>query len=172
MPSINLLKNKQGEFIDKFVGWALTVGRLLVILTELIALGAFLYRFSLDRQIIDLHGKIKQEEAIVKGYKNNEDAYRNLQDRLALATNFASLGSHKIKIFQDVLSFAPNGVTINNIVMNEARISINAIAQNTSSLSSFINSLKTYSKIKKLSLDSIQIKPGAGLVVSFTGTFQ
>ena len=167
-PSINLLKANQGDFINKFINWSLTVGRLLVILTELVALSAFLYRFSLDRRLIDLHGKIKQEESVVKALKNNEDKFRNLQDRLTLASNFSSLGSQKIKIFQDILNFAPNGITINNLVMYATRVNINAIAQNTSSLNSFTNSLKTYPKIKKLNLDSIQIKPASGLIISFT----
>lgn len=169
--SINLLKNKQGVFVDKFVDWALTVGRLLVIVTELIALSAFLYRFSLDRQIIDLHGKIKQQESVVKTLRNSEDKYRNLQDRLALALNFSNSGAEKIKIFQDVVSFAPGGVTVSNLIMHETRISINAIAQNTSSLNLFTNSLKTYPKIRRLNLDSIQIKPSSGLIVSFTANF-
>lgn len=168
--SINLLK-KQGDFVEKFIGWALTVGRLLVIVTELIALSAFLYRFSLDRKLIDLHGKIKQQESIVKAYKNNEDKYRNLQDRLALASSFSNTGTSKIKIFQDILNFAPKGLTIGNLAMRESRISINAVAQSTSSLKTFINSLKTYPQLKKLNLDSIQIKPGSNLTVSFTVDF-
>lgn len=170
--SINLLKNKQGVFIDKFINWAVTVGRLLIIVTELIALSAFLYRFSLDRQLIDLHSKIKQEESVVKALKKNEDKYRNLQDRLALVSDFSNTGAEKIKIFQDILNFAPEGLTLGNLVMYETRISINAVAQNTSSLSTFTSSLKTYPKIKKLTLDSIQIKPSRGLIVSFTADFQ
>lgn len=168
--SINLLK-KQGAFLDKFVDWALTVGRLLVILTELIALSAFLYRFSLDRKLIDLHGKIKQQEAVVKTFKTSEDKYRSLQDRLALASSFSNVGTSKIKIFQDILNFAPNGVRIGNLVMYENRININAAAQNTSSLKTFINSLKTYPKLKKLSLNSIQIKITSGLAVTLTADF-
>lgn len=169
--SINLLKNRRGVFVDKFIGWALTVGRLLVILTELIALSAFLYRFSLDRKLIDLHSKIKQEELAVKALKKSEDNYRNLQDRLGLVSNFSNIGTQKIKIFQDILAFAPNGITLNNLIMYENRISINAIAQGTSSLNAFTNSLKTYPKLQKLNLDSIQIKPLNGLIVSFTAYF-
>lgn len=168
---INLLNNRQGDFVDKFIDWALTVGRLLIILTELIALSAFLYRFSLDRRLIDLHGKIKQEESIVKALKNSEDKYRSLQDRLTLASNFSSSGTEKIKIFQDILNFASEGLTLNNLVMRESRVSIDAIAQNTSSLKAFTNSLKTYPKIKKLNLDNIQIKQSSGLIVSFTADF-
>ena len=169
--SINLLRNRQGEFLGKFMDWALTIGRFLVMATELIALSAFLYRFSLDRALIDLHSKIKQEELYIKALKNNEDKYRNLQDRIALASNFSNNGIQKIQIFQDVLNFTPIGLNIDNIIVNESTISINAVAQNTSSLNLFTNSLKTYPKLKKLNLNSIYIKPSSGLIVSFTANF-
>ena len=89
--SINLLK-QQTSLVDRFIDWALTIGRLLVILTEIVALSAFIYRFSLDRQLIDLHSKITQEQAIANYLNNNEKKYRNLQDRLAIATNYSTLG--------------------------------------------------------------------------------
>lgn len=170
--SINLLKNRQGDVLTKFINWALTIGRFLIILTEVIALSAFLYRFSLDRRLIDLHSKIKQEELVVKALKNNEDKYRNLQDRLALASKSLNIGTQKIKIFQDILGFAPAGLNISNLVMYENNFTINAVAQNTSILNIFTTSLKTYPKIQKLNLDSIQIKPASGLTVSFRADFK
>lgn len=166
--SINLLKNKQVSFFDKFINWALTIGRLVVILTELIALSAFLYRFSLDRRLIDLHAKIKQEQAVVNNLKNNEDRYRNLQERLELASNFSKLGVRKVKIIQDILNLAQKGVAFNNLVIYTNRISINANVQSTSALSVFTESLKNYPSISSVSLDSIETKPSSNLTVSIT----
>ncbi|MDE2025485.1 MAG: hypothetical protein KGJ07_03255, partial [Patescibacteria group bacterium] len=77
--TINLVRGRRPRVLDQFVGWALTIGRVVVILTELIALGAFLYRFGLDRQLVDLHDKIAQEQSIVDLLKQNENSYRNLQ---------------------------------------------------------------------------------------------
>lgn len=170
--SINLLKNKKNSFVNRFTDWALTVGRLLIILTEAIALSAFLYRFSLDRKIIDLNSNIKQQESIVKLLKNNEDKYRSLQERLSLAVELSNKGADKIKVLKDVLSFAPQELTISNLVVSDNRLTINAFAQSTASLALFTKSLKNYPKITKLNLDNIQIKPANGLVVSFSANFQ
>jgi hypothetical protein len=46
--SINLLDNKGKSFTEQFLDWALAIGRLLIIVTETVALAAFLYRFSID----------------------------------------------------------------------------------------------------------------------------
>lgn len=162
--SINLVK-KEVPFLDKFIAWALTIGRLLVVITELIALSAFIYRFSLDRQLIDLHSKIKQQEAIVNHFKSNEDAYRNLQERLALSKTFSKLSDNIGQTFKDVTGFAPKDILFSNLSFHRNRITINANAYSTSSLSSFINSLKNYRKIQTVSVDSIENKISSGFII-------
>src|SRR3989344_9329514 len=81
--SINLYKGKSRNFIDRFILWTLSAGRLIIILTEILALSAFLYRFSLDRNLIDLNDKIKNEEIILNYLKKNEENFRSIQDRLS-----------------------------------------------------------------------------------------
>lgn len=170
---INLLKPKHKSLVDRFVDWALTVGRLLVILTEIVALSAFVYRFSLDRQLIDLHSKIKQEQAVITFLKEGEDSYRNLQDRLALAKTSSSQGKDKVKIFNDVLSLIPSGLSFTSFSVSEDRIKIDADVASVSSLSSFIESLKEYDRIETISLDKIENRPSQGVIrVSITAVFE
>src|SRR3972149_11726382 len=95
--SINLIKSKVNIF-DEILKWALTVGRLLVILTELTAFSAFIYRFTLDRTLIDLHEKINQEQAIVASLKDREAIYRNLQGIITDAATITKSGSRNVKI--------------------------------------------------------------------------
>ena len=161
--SINLLK-QQTSLIDRFMSWALTVGRLLVILTEVIALSAFAYRFSLDRQLIDLHSKIAQEQAIVNYLKENEKTYRNLQDRLAISTNFSDLSTSRYKVFSDVIDFTPSGMSFNNFTISENRIKIDANINSVSSLSMFVNSLKNYPAIDTVSIDKIDNKTSSAVI--------
>jgi len=170
--SINLLK-KQTSLADRFISWALTVGRLLVILTEIVALSAFIYRFSLDRQLIDLHSKIIQEQAIVNYLKDNEKTYRNLQDRLATATNYSTLGTNRFKVFSDIVSFTPKGVSFNNLSLYENRVKIDANADSASSLSTFVNSIKNYPAIDTVSIDKIGNKSSSAVItISITATLK
>ncbi len=168
-PSINLLGGRKVNLFDKFINWALTIGRPVVIITELIALSAFLYRFNLDRQLIDIHSEIKQRQAIVEYLKNPENTYRNLQDRIELASKFSDFGGQKIKILKDIVSFAPQGMTFQSFTISKDRINIDANIQLVSSLASFVNSLKSYSGIENVSIDSIENKLSNGLIsVSIT----
>lgn len=156
IPSINLLKKEGGNYLDKFLGWALTVGRLVVIFTEVIALAAFLYRFSLDRQLIDLHDQIAQKQAMVKYQKGNEDKYRNLQDRLNVISSLIDKGSQTAKLLTDIVDMAPTDFTFSNITQSESEIRISADSKSLLSLLTFIKSVKQYPGVESVSLDSIQ----------------
>lgn len=156
--SINLVKGQDKGFFDKFINWALTVGRLVVILTELVALLAFLYRFSLDRRLIDLHDQISQKQSIVKLLKQKEDTYRNIQGRLALAATLSKTGQEKNQIFSDILSLAPPDFIFNKIIVSQDIVRIDASVKSVSSLANFIKDIKNYKETGAVSLDKIENK--------------
>ena len=167
-PSINLIKNKQIPLFDRFMNWALTAGRLIVITTEVVAVAAFIYRFSLDERLIDLHSEIKQKQTLISLLKQDEDKYRNLQDRIALASTLSEKNAKTNKIVLNIIGSVPSGVRINNLIFNKDRITINADTNSVSSLTDFINFLKDYPDIKSVSIDNIENKPSLGLSVTVT----
>lgn len=162
--SINLLKTDRKETINQFVNWLSTIGRVLIIVVELIALSAFMYRFILDNQIREIRTKIKQEQAIITLQKKNEDAYRNLQNRLSVASEFANKGLENIEIFKDVVGFAPNGMTFTNVTLFEDNIRIEANVSSVTALSIFINALKAYSQAESISIDKIENKTASAVI--------
>lgn len=163
-PSINLVKSDAGSFVDRFVNWALSAGRIVVIVTEIIALGAFLYRFSLDRQLIDVQSKIKQEQSVVNYLKDNEKVYRNLQNRLALSATFSRLGKEKIAVLNDIIGFAPPNLSFNSVTVQEDRVRIDANASQVSALSDFTKSLRNYTKVSAIIVDKLENRPSASLI--------
>lgn len=170
-PSINLFKDKNKNFLDRFIKWALTIGRVVVIVTEAVALSAFLYRFSLDQQLIDLNDKIVQKQALVRLLKNNEDIYRNLQDRLATAAQLTKNGKDTVTIAKDIITFSSSGFTVNNLFISSNQIKIDANVQSVSSLTNFVNTLKNNSMISSVSIDKIENRITSGvIIVSITAT--
>lgn len=170
---INLLRNNNKETIEHVINWTVTIGRILVILVELAALVAFLYRFTLDNQLEDLHTKIKQGQAIVVSQKKSEDTYRNLQDRLVVAATYSKSAGNSIKIFKNIVSFAPNGMTFNTIALSSDGMRIDANVNSVFPLSIFISKLKSYSLIDTVSLDKIENKTSNSVIsVGISTTFK
>lgn len=163
--NINLVK-KRVSFTDKFLSWALSAGRVVIVLTEIIALSAFAYRFFLDRQLIDLHTKIKQEQAIISFSKESEDKYRNIQDRLTIAKRFSQLGTDEVKVLSDVLSFVPNGVIISNLTTSDTVVKITANFNQISELRTFVDSLKSYQNTSNVNISKIENIPSTSLITA------
>src|SRR4051812_34084600 len=111
MNSINLLPSKGEGLLSQFLTWALNVGRLLIILTETLALSTFIYRFSLDMKIIDLHDQIRADSFIVSNFKTSEDKYRNLQTRLGLVKEYTSTSEQIVVVFKDLTELGRGKVT-------------------------------------------------------------
>lgn len=161
-PSINLAKNRGESLTDRVIGFALTIGRVLVIFTEAIALGAFLYRFGLDRQLVDLHDRIKQEQAIVDLLKNNEATYRNLQDRLTLVNNINLSVTKSLTLYQNIFTMIPPDMLLTTISLSDTSIHVEATIPSLLSLSSFVKKLNSDARIESVSLDRIENKTSQG----------
>lgn len=171
--SINLAKNQGESFTDRFIAWALTIGRLVVILVESVALGAFLFRFTLDRQLVDLHDKIKSEQAIVSLLASNEKTYRNLQDKLSLIKAIQTATGTQIKTFDDITSYIPADMTITSTSLSPSGISLDGSTQSILSLSSLISKLKKYPSADSVSLDKIENRVATGSIIfTVTVTFK
>lgn len=166
--SINLIKNKQIPTFDKFMNWALTIGRLIIITTEAVAVIAFVYRFSLDEKLVDLHSAIKQKQNIISVLKNDENKYRNLQDRIALASSFSEKAVRSNQTIEDIVSLIPDQVRINNLIFKNGQVNIDADVISVSALADFIDPLKSYRDIKSISIDNIENKPSVGLSVDIS----
>lgn len=164
--SINLLRGKEKSFLDKFITWALSYGRLVIIITEGIALGAFLFRFGLDAKLVDLHDKIKQQQQIVSGSKVDEDKYRDLQARLGAISQLGSQAENQTKIYFDLINNIPADFLIEQIVENDSSIKIKAQVYSLEAFTTYITYLKDNKQIKTISIDSIENKPSTGQIIT------
>lgn len=163
-PSINLAKNRGESVSQRVMTFALTIGRVLVIVTEAIALGAFLFRFGLDRQLVDLHDRITQEQAIVNILKPNEIIYRNLQERLKLSSNLVDLTNGNETLFQDIIAMLPADMAVTTISLSDTTIHIQGSVSTLVSLSGLIKKLKSDTRIDSVSLDKIENKSAEGVI--------
>ena len=152
--SINLIKSKS-NIIDDILRWALSVGRLLIILTEIVAFSTFIYRFTLDRTLIDLHDKIEQEQAIVASLKDREVTYRNLQGRLNDAAEISTNGNKNVKILNDLIEATPSEITFNSFEIGENKVSIDSNIQSISSLTNFLAIIRDYPETSSVTIDRI-----------------
>lgn len=163
-PDVNLAKNRGKHLSDRIIEFALSIGRVLIILTEAIALGAFLFRFGLDRQLVDLHDRINQEQAILLLLKNNEQTYRNLQDRLVLSDTVSTIDSTTAQIVTTVAGMIPSDMNLTLLSFNTTNMKIDGTISSLVSLSSLINKLQSNAAIDRVSLDKVENRSSQGII--------
>lgn len=172
MPQINLV-GKKGALIDTFLQWALTTGRFIIIVTETVALVVFVMRFSLDSQIIDLHDKIKEKQAIVNLFGHNEDIYRNLQDRLSLASKLDVQAQKQTQTFSSLLKSIPNTIQLNSLVFGKDTVHLDINTSSTNILTEFLKNLSSQNYISGITVDHIENRISAGTIeVSLTANIK
>lgn len=90
--NINLLpdKDNQNSFSAKALIWLTTVGRGVIIVTELIVVAAFLSRFYLDRKNADLSEILRQQKAILDSTREFEKDFLQTQSTLKTIVDLKS----------------------------------------------------------------------------------
>lgn len=154
--NINLIGKDRASFSQDFLKWTLTIGKIIIAGTELVALLALGYRFYIDRKIIDLHDQIKREQLFVEGQKTKEENYRSIQDRLAKAKQTDEATNVKIGIMNSILqSVSAGNFTSTNLTIDINSIRFDGVAFSIFPINSFIDQLKKNPSVTSISLDDV-----------------
>lgn len=86
---VNLVPPSEFEsgFWGKFLKWAVTTGRYMIILTEMVVIVAFLMRFKLDEDLRNINEQINGQVGLLKSMSVGENKFRALQKKVNLASS-------------------------------------------------------------------------------------
>lgn len=167
---INLLPQEEfaGTTFGRILSWALSSFRVIVIITEMVVMLAFLSRFWLDARLTDLNELIKQKQTIISSQKDFEKEFRELQKRIAI---FAALSKKEPKattLIREISSRTPGGVLLSSLSIAEDKVLIRAIAESERSVAQFITNLESSDIYQSVILSGVDSDPEIpnGLVFS------
>lgn len=165
MHSINLIPSRDDAFLMQFLNWALTIGRLLVILVETLALGTFLYRFTLDWQIVDLKDKVKNQRVIVSSFKTQEENFRNMQTRLGLIKKIDNAAEGVPELLANFLEMGKGYVTFNSIFVSDEAVRSEVRASTVANINAFVEMVKNNGQVKSVSIDKVENKTSTSEII-------
>jgi Tfp pilus assembly protein PilN len=129
IPEVNLLPNTDDDASStgKFLTWALSWGKKIVILTELVVVLAFLSRFYFDTEVANLSDEINHKKDIIESSVDLEKQFNKISNKLS---NLAILEKQPsiVLILDQITSTVPQNVSLNqiNITNNTVNFSGNA----------------------------------------------
>jgi len=164
---VSLLPNADNNqtFFARTLRWLTTVGRVVLIFTELIVIGAFLSRFWLDRKNADLSETIRQQKAILTSTKEFEKDFISLQTRLDFIHNFYQKQPNYIPALNSLVESLPDGIFFQTLTMahnddkdpkTTAKVELYAYQEEV--IVDFISNLKLNPQVSSLDVQRIEKK--------------
>jgi Tfp pilus assembly protein PilN len=135
--------------------WTLTVGRHIVIFTELVVILVFLSRFKLDRDLTDLGEKIKQQQVIITSWNQFEKEFRFLGKRLQTIESLRKSQIGTGEILDELATLTPVDVYLSDFDVNGKQVSLTATALSEIGLRTFLRNLEDSPKFENLSLSQV-----------------
>jgi len=141
--------------VGKILKWALSIGRYIVIFTELIVILSFVTRFSLDRQLTDLNDAIAQKKTVIESYGDLEQSVRQIQTILE-EYQIVKQQVNITEIFPELTNIIPRDTELNELVLRQDQVSFSGRTITQGSLNTLINNIQLSDRFSNVSVDKIE----------------
>lgn len=166
---INLLPeaNFDATTAGRVLSWVLSTFRIIVIVTEIIVMIAFLSRFWLDAQNTDLNDDIKEKAAVLTASKNFEREFENTQKRLEIFSELTKNEGVYADILKTVVSYLPTDLFLTTVIFEEGSLQIEGSTPNEMSIQQLIVNLSSTGKFSDIGLVELSTDPKNPIFLNF-----
>lgn len=163
---INLFPKKEKSISERVIYFALNYLRYILVITQIVVIGVFFYRFKIDQEIIDLKDELTQKQEIVLVsnplLKEAQGADRKIKEIKAIIGK-QDLVKQMIDYF---LSIFPEKIKLNRLNVTENSLDFESTCSDPRIIKIFYDRLKKEKRFTKIELGSIQ-KSEIGFVAPF-----
>lgn len=163
---INLLPRDSFELsvLGKILKWALTSGRVLVVLTEFVVILAFGSRFYFDKKLNDLIEVIGQKQAVVESYVEIEGKIRDLLSRQAIVDKYLKTGLRIGSIINQIKGTTPQDVSFTEVSVDDKGFSMTGTAGSEGGLANLLIGVNSIKDVTSVNVGSIDFDQREGLI--------
>lgn len=160
-PHVNLLPTDRFEYskAGRFLGWMLTTGRFLVVLTELVVITAFIARFWFDRQLTDLREVRVQKEGVIDSFSGVADDFLRVQSQLIAVRNILQSQYGAADTLTSLQALTPQGIVYEQIAVSSASAELQGFAPTPLAFSQLLTNLQTDVQAENVSVEMLQLSP-------------
>lgn len=158
--SINLLPEKgfARTTRGRVLIWLLSTFRVIVIVTELVVVMAFLSRFFLDAKNNDLTDTLKQKKALLVAAQSFESEFKDYQSRLTIYSGIENQNVDLTSTLKTITSYAPSDIFLDSINISNGALVIIGLSQSERSIQQFSVNLESTSLFTNLAIAEIKSK--------------
>ena len=137
--------------------WILSTFRIILIITELVVIGAFISRFWLDAKNTDLTEEMGEKKSIITSLSEFEKDFKATQERLAIFDSYKANKGVITSNIESFISYKPNGVYFESIKADLKTISVSATSANEIEIQQYLANLKASGKYESVNISNINL---------------
>lgn len=166
---INLITSKKEKLLDRVIFFVLNYLRYILVITQIVVIGVFFYRFKVDQELVDLEEATQQKKEIIQVsqpliVEAKKQAYILEQTKL-ISTKQQSFE----ELFDYLLSVFPESLYLKKLTLKENSVVMTGYSNEPQTVNSFINRLKRDARFRQVEMKNIE-KGDEGLEFSFEFT--
>jgi len=141
--------------IGRILNWTLSVGRYVVIFTQLVVILSFTSRFILDRQVTDLNASINQKKMAIESYEDLEKRFLFVQKQIDDIKQLQQ-ESNLMEIFPLLNETIPSNVILDDLTIRRDEVVFSGTALSQTSLNILVNNVKLSPYFDSVSIGKIE----------------
>lgn len=141
--------------LGRTLQWSLSVGRYIVMFTELIVVLSFATRFYLDRQVTDLNQAIYRSQSVVESYGNFEREFREVQAKIDSYQQIEQK-ENIVDTFPALSQVIPDGVELTELAIYPDKVTLTGTVLSQRSLNLLINNLQLSTDFTNVVVNTIE----------------
>ncbi len=147
--------------------WGLVFGKWSVIVTQLVVMGVFLYRFALDRQLTDLKKSIAENTAIVKSYEDTEREFVLAQKQLVKAKEAIEFQEVILAAVTEVERITPAEIWYDRVTFTADSLSMTAFSAALPGFGQLLSAAQSSPVFKSIRVGKIESSAARGAQLQF-----
>lgn len=166
---INLLPQEEfaASTIGRILTWLMSTFRYIVIAVEMVVMLAFLSRFWLDAQNVDLNDLIKQKVAVLTASAKFEKDFKDTQKRLKIFSNILAVKNAPSLLLSTVVSYLPSDVSLVSFTGNVEEYQIKATSSSEGSVAQLIVNLEKSGSFDKVMVSNLDLSEQENGLITF-----
>ena len=157
---VNFLPQQEfaGSTAGRILTWAISTFRIIVIITEVVVVMAFLSRFWLDARLTDLDDEIKEKESVILSFSSFEKEFKSVQKKLKILKFLIGKESMISDMVKNIASILPSDISLKSLSIKEKEIEIKGTSGSEQSIAQLVANLGSLDSLTEVSLAEVSSK--------------
>lgn len=163
---INLLPPKEQNFLDRLVYFSFHYLRYILVLTQIVVIGVFFYRLTVDQEIVELDESFKQKKEILEVFEPIRKEGDKIQYKTSQISKIIKNQERLEVLINYILSIFPRDFFLNELQIREKEVVLTGFSLDPYTVKQFYLRLKRDKRFKQINLTRIK-KTSQGFDFSF-----